>query len=117
VITYQTFYGEMLTVLPEFASIYAANMAANDGDVQPHPLMKDFEKFFVKAFHGGQKGLVNRSVKFLEQAMVADDSRVPELIRVSFLENLLLEDDLGSLRAILGSRLQDQLAIIEKKNR
>src|SRR5262249_9178495 len=105
----------MLTVLPEFASIYVANMNANDGDVQPHPLMKDFEKFSVKAFRGGQRGLVNRSVNFLEQAMAADDSRVPELIRVSFLENLMLEDDLSNLRGVLGSRLQDQLAILEKK--
>lgn len=114
-ITYQTFYGELLTVLPEFASIYAANLAASDGDVQPHPLMKEFEKFFVKAFQANQKSVVNRIVKFLENAMASDDGRVGELVRVSFLENLLLEDDLAALRAILGSRCQDQLAIIEKK--
>ena len=113
-ITNQTFFGELLTVLPEFASIYAANLAASDGDVQPHPLMKEFEKVFVKAFQGGQKGVVNRSVKFLELALASDDSRVPELIRVSFLENLLTEEDLAGIRATLGSRLQDQLAIIEK---
>lgn len=113
-ITYQTFYGELLTVLPEFAPIYGANLAASDGDVAPHPLMKEFEKFFVKAFRGNQKSLVTRSVRFLESAMASDDSRVPELIRVSFLENLFLEEDLAAMRPVLGSRLQDQLAIIEK---
>jgi hypothetical protein len=114
-ITYQTFFGELLTVLPEFASIYAANLAASDGDVQPYPLMKEFEKFFVKAFTSNQKGIVNRSVKFLESAMSSDDGRVGELVRVSFLENLLVEDDLAGLRAVLGSRCQDQLALIENK--
>jgi hypothetical protein len=113
-ITNQTFFGEMLTVIPEFASIYAANLAASDGEVAPHPLLKEFTKFFLDAFRADRKKLVERCVRFLEQAMASDDSRVPELIRISFLENLLLADDLNGVRKVLGSRLQDQLAKLEK---
>ena len=84
----------------------------NDGEVLPHPLMSDYERWAEQALHAGEAG-VSEFLDVLEDAYRNGGDEVENLISVSFLEHLPRPGEPGAeIRDLLGPLLRKQLGVI-----
>lgn len=83
----------------------------NNGEVPPHVLMSDYERWAESALTGDPQ--LSDFLEFLEDAYGSAGLEVDELISVSFLEHLPRLGQPGAeLRQLVGPRLQQQLRVI-----
>jgi hypothetical protein len=88
------------------------HLVDNDGEVLPHPLMSEYERWAEAAWQSGDPEL-RPFLDLLEDAYATGDAEIEELISVSFLEHLPRIGHRGSdIRELLGPTLQKQLAAI-----
>jgi hypothetical protein len=84
----------------------------NDGELLPHVLMAEYERWAENAFAARDPELPE-FLEFLEDAYRSGGSEVEELISVSFLEHLPRPGQrCAELRELVGPRLQEQLRVI-----
>jgi hypothetical protein len=108
--TYESFAAELCAVVPGFDRVYDEHVADYD-EVLPHVLLGDLGRFLSNevAVHGPQSAALKQAMDALEQGMQSDDPRLEELIAVSFLENLDVDDpSFPVIRKLLGPRLEEQ---------
>lgn len=84
----------------------------NNGEVLPHVLMADYERWAESALATGDPQL-SEFLDFLEEAYGSGGPEVEELIAVSFLEHIPRPGEPRSeLRELVGPRLKQQLRVI-----
>ncbi len=128
----QTFIAQMLTEIPELQPVYDEHMKFYHDELLSHLLLWDVTRFIVAAYNRATtadpdakqwRGVVDRSLTFMEQAIGNSDYQVWNLIAVSFVENLLpvaddeiktdSEDDAvkayKAIKPLLGPKLREQL--------
>lgn len=97
----------------ELQPLLAEHLKEQDGEVLPHLLMADLERWAEAELGKGQEGSrasVQAVLEFLEDAYATQGDEVEELIAVSFLEHLPRAGEPGSeLRTMVGPRLAEQL--------
>ena len=108
---------QLLDRVPELGSLYDEHIQDNN-ELLPHVFFGDVTRYVVQEMRCRESQPsqpVQRILSFLEQCMVSGDEQVNELISVSFLENLLGEDDvLANLKKLMGPNLAREFAAYEK---
>jgi RNAse (barnase) inhibitor barstar len=87
-IAYETVHEDLVAAVPEFRPVLEEHLVDQDGAVLPHVLFSDLTRFVLSARQRGDDEDVARSLAFLERAAHSDDSRVRNLVGVSFVENI-----------------------------
>ena len=108
-LTYESFPGQF-RALPGFDRVYDEHIAAND-ELLPHVLFGDLVRFLSSEveLHGPESPTLKQAMRLLEQGMANGDTRVQELVAVSFLENLERDDaSFSAIRALFGPALAAQ---------
>ena len=121
-ITYDSFVPKLLAELPGFKRIYDEHLQAYD-EVLPHVLVGDLTRYVIASYRqmstdttGKARQVVDRALALLEQSTQSSDSRLQELVSVSFLENLQQADeDYDGIKALLGPHLEKELAHYESE--
>jgi hypothetical protein len=108
---------QLLDRIPELNSAYEEHIRDN-GELLPHVFLGGVTRFVVREMRSQEASPskpVQRIIEFFEQCMASGDEQVIELISVSFLENLLGEDDvLPNLKKLMGPNLVRQFEAFEK---
>ncbi|WP_214415229.1 DUF7674 family protein [Sphaerisporangium fuscum] len=86
-LSYERIADLLIAEVPEFAPVVQEHVACDD-EVLQHVLFGDLTRFVLKAHQCGDDAVVGRCLAFLEQAMMASDLRLRELVAVSFVENV-----------------------------
>jgi hypothetical protein len=96
----------------ELREILDEHLRDNGGELLPHVLMADYERWAEGAI-GRADAELGDLLDFLEAAYQTGDPELEELISVSFLEHLPRAREPGSeLRELLGPTLKRQLRVI-----
>ena len=108
---------QLLDRVPDLKSTYDEHLRDNH-ELLPHMFLGDVTRFVVREMRSQEarpSKPVRRIIEFFEQCMASGDEQVIELISVSFLENLLGEDDiLANLKKLMGPNLAKQFEAFEK---
>lgn len=121
-LTYDNFIAVLLKTVPAIKTMYEKHLKLY-GNVLPHVLMGDITRFTVNLCnksrqHGKDSGLLrtlSKILKIFEDAIVSSDSKLQELISVSFLENLDSESKVyNKIKKLLGPHLKKEMQIYEK---
>ncbi len=115
-LTFETFPNQLRTAVPGFDRVYDDHVAEY-GDVLPHVLLGELVRFLSTeaGTHGPESAVLKQAMLLLERGMGSPDSRVQELVAVSFLENLDPDDPaFPVLRNLFGVRLERQYRQYEK---
>lgn len=84
----------------------------NEGEILPHPLMSEYERWAEGALHSDDSRL-SEFLEVLEEAYTSGGDEIENLVSVSFLEHLPPPGETGSeIRERLGPALRRQLALI-----
>jgi hypothetical protein len=114
--TYDSFPATLRGAVPGFDRVYDEHVADYDEPL-PHVLLGDLVRFLSNEveLHGSEATALRQAMPLLEQAMEGGDARLEELIAVSFVENLRVEDpSFPVIRSLLGPRLEEQLKRFEQ---
>jgi hypothetical protein len=116
--TYANVCQRLVEEVPELGGVLREHLADNFNELLPHLFFYDVTRVVVDncgrvalSASGNELGVVTRIVAFMEQAMSAPDELVPNLVGVSFVENL--SDELDVVRQIYahcGPKLRKELA-------
>jgi hypothetical protein len=110
------FTGALVYRFQELLPLLEQHLSDQDGEVLPHLLMADVERWSTQAAVSGsseQLRVVKRLISFLERAFSEGGDDVQELIAVSFLEHLPRPSEPGAeIRDQLGPNLKKQLEMI-----
>lgn len=120
VLTYENFFKQLLSKVPSFLPIYEEHIKDND-ELLHHVLMGGLTRFCIQLYREGDKGgdrekktILRDVLKLLEQGLLSSDTKLQELISVSFLENLgQADEDYQSMRELLGPTLLNELRALE----
>ncbi len=121
-LTYENFVDMLLETVPEFQPIYNEHMIDYE-ELLTHVLMGDFVRFLFDAYSKSVsatrtserwKTVIIDSLDVMEEAIVAKDPKLRNLISVSFLENLSPDENnqmetYQSLKLLLGPNLRKEL--------
>jgi hypothetical protein len=77
---------ELLVALPEFRPTFDEHLA--DYGVLPHVLFGDLTRFVLAAHERGDTNVEERSLAFLDRALLEGDKDVQNLVAGSFVENV-----------------------------
>jgi hypothetical protein len=116
-LTYETFPELLRQAVLGFDRVYEEHLADYD-EVLPHVLLGDLVRFLSQEIErdGPESAALKQVVPLMERAMGSADSRLQELVAVSFLENLEAEDPgFGAVRCLFGPRLEEQYAKYERR--
>jgi hypothetical protein len=104
--------GALAWQFPQLREVLDEHLRDNDGEILPHVVMADYERWAETALERSEPQLRD-FLKVLEDAYGSGDEQLQELISVSFLEHIPRPDERGSkLREIVGPKLQEQLHVI-----
>jgi hypothetical protein len=104
--------GALAWRIPGLCERLDEHLRDNTGEILPHVLMADYERWAESALQKADPRL-SEFLDFLENAYRSGGPKVEELISVSFLEHLPRPGEPGSqLREMLGPALQKQLGVI-----
>jgi hypothetical protein len=104
----EIFFEGLADRVPEFA-VVRDEFVRTFGEVIPHPLMGDLERFVAQRSHDPR--LVDAVLGYLEEWMNSYDEYIVELISVSFLEGMdPSEPTYDVLRSRMGPLLLAELA-------
>jgi hypothetical protein len=104
--------GALAWRIPALHRALDEHLSDNNGEILPHPLMSEYERWAERAF-ANRDSQLSTFLDFLEDAYRNGGAEVEELISVSFLEHLPRPGESGSqLRDLIGPTLQRQLAEI-----
>ncbi|MFH0899680.1 MAG: hypothetical protein V2A73_03500 [Pseudomonadota bacterium] len=101
---------ELRARVPGFAQVYEEHIRDYD-EVLPHVLLGELVRFLADEIrsHGQQSTALCEAMELLERGMGSLDSRLQELIAVSFLENLEPQDEaFATISSMFGPRLREQ---------
>lgn len=100
------FIEELLDAVPELRALYEEHMADNDS-LLPHVFMGDIARFAIaNAADPRHRPTLARLLGRLEDGLRAEEEGVRELIRASFVENLLGEHTtVKRLKPLMGFNL------------
>ena len=112
-LAYSVIHEQLVQAVPEFEHELAAHLEENFGKPLPHVLFGDLTRFVLAAYAAGDADLVERCLRFLEEAMGASDNMVRNLVQVSFVENVrpwdpAMELFVGSWQALLRAEAERQ---------
>lgn len=106
------FLGALAWRFPPLLEALDEHLCDNDGEILPHPLMSNYERWAERALEADDPQLSD-FLDFLEESYILRGDDVEELISVSFLEHLSRPGEPGSkLRDLVGPTLQKQLRVI-----
>jgi hypothetical protein len=108
-IDYDALPRQLCVAIPGFDRVHDEHVADHD-EVLPHLLMADLVRFLCDEVRvsGAQSVVLRRAMELLELAMGSQDSRVEELLSVSFVENLDPEDpSVAAIRSTFGPKLEE----------
>jgi hypothetical protein len=106
------FLGALAWRFPPLRAALDEHLADNGGEILPHPLMSEYERWAERALRAGDPSLTE-FLDFLEEAYNSAGAEIEELISVSFLEHLPRPGEPHSeLRDLVGPALARQLAVI-----
>ena len=128
-VDYGNFVQTLLHKVPEFQPTYHQHVVEFD-EVLPHVLMGDFTRFFYLAYLRSNednpdaqkwRNVVRDSLGLLEEAISSSDSRLRNLISVSFLENLVpsiegkaeQQQTYKQVKELLGPKLREELQLYD----
>lgn len=102
----EPFIERLLLAIPELKPVYAEHLADNDV-LLPHVFMGDVTRFIVAELDQTRDAdVVSRLLHYLESELNAGNADAIELIRASFVENLMGEEAaINKLRPLMGSAL------------
>jgi hypothetical protein len=104
--------GALAWRFPELRERLDEHLDDNNGEVLPHVVMADYERWAESALASSDPQL-SEFLDLLEDAYRSGGPEVEELISVSFLEHLPRPGKAGSqLRELVGPALQQQLGVI-----
>lgn len=104
--------GALAWEVPVLRDALHEHLDENDGEVLPHLLMADYERWAETAVATDDPRLA-RLLALLEGAYGSGGAQAQELISVSFLEHLPRPGEPGSeLRHMVGPRMAEQLRVI-----
>ena len=121
ILSYETVLNRLLAEVPELRPLYDEHLHDND-EALPHVFLGEVTRYVMQLVRElDQTHDLNfldplaRVLSFLENAMISPDTRVQELVSVSFLENLDPADDRYTrLKALLGPNLRRELKAYDK---
>lgn len=104
------FIQEMIRRVPELKAIYSEHMNDN-GELLPHVFMGDVARFSIKAATVTESSLsVKLILDLLEDGLSSENFEITTLILVSYVENLLGEQEaVRFLKPLMGHRLKNAL--------
>lgn len=104
--------GSLAWRFPALRMALNEHLAANRGEILPHPLMSEYERWAQRAVLEDDAQL-STFLSALEDAYVTGGDEIENLIAVSFLEHLPRPGEAGSeIRDRLGPAMQHQLDVI-----
>ena len=109
-LTYNGFIDLLRSAVPGVENLYREHIADNEELLQ-HVLLGDLTRFVLNEAetHGKDGAVLRQIMPLLEAGMGSNDEKLQELIAVSFLENLLPEDDgFDVVRPWFGPKLEEQ---------
>lgn len=108
------FVGALCYQFRELIPILEEHLDEQEGEVLPHLLMADIERWAEKAVSDPQeRSLLERVLGFIELEYPGADEETQELIVVSFLEHFPRPNCPGAeLRSLVGPNLRRELEII-----
>ncbi|MCP9488807.1 MAG: YtzH-like family protein [Solirubrobacteraceae bacterium MAG38_C4-C5] len=107
------FLGALAWRFPFLRDTLDEHLSDNDGEVLPHPLMSEYERWAERALQASDPQLSD-FLGALEDAYRSGSDIVEELVSVSFLEHVPRLQEPGSeLRDLVGPALRRQLGVIE----
>ena len=120
-----SFVDHLLSMVPELRRVYEEHLSENE-ELLPHVFLGDVTRFVITEFRKGRSDrgeptldtrVLDRILDLLERAMKSSDTRLRELVSVSFLENLdqAGRDYLG-IKGLLGPALVKELAQYERQH-
>lgn len=116
-LTYENIVCRLLEEVPDVRGVYDDHLKDYD-ELLPHVFFGDLTRYVIGRFRIPSSALdsnVTRILDVLERAMTASDSKLRELVSVSFLENL---DQAGesyeSVKKSLGPSLRRELLTYER---
>lgn len=103
----KNFVERLLRIVPELKVVYAEHLADNDNTLLPHVFMGDVVRFIVaKANGAGELPILQKLTQHLESELDAGSAEATELIRASFVENLIGEKvTVDKLKPLMGANL------------
>jgi hypothetical protein len=107
-IDYDTLPRQLCVAIPGFDRVHDEHVADYD-EVLPHLLMADLVRFLCDEVRvsGAQSAVLRQAMELLELAL-NQDSRVEELLSVSFIENLDPEEpSVAAIRSTFGPKLEE----------
>jgi hypothetical protein len=103
---------KLLELVPELQPVYDEHISDNH-ELLPHVFMGDVTRYVVQRVCSGEEEEeqpVMRIIDHLEQCMATGDDQVKELVSVSFVENLLGNDNaLAKLKDVMGPALAKEV--------
>lgn len=100
-----TFIEKLVQKVPELKGVYKEHLSDND-NVLPHVLMGDVTRFAIAATLAGNREMLSRLLKCLDNHLRTGSDELKELIVVSFVENLIGETAaLEVMKPLMGSTL------------
>jgi hypothetical protein len=105
-----SFIEELLRRVPDLSPIYEEHLADNDG-LLPHVFMGDVTRFAIaSADERPRQSSVSTLFGYLEEGLRSGSGEVKELIRASFVENLIGETAaLMVLKPLMGQELKTEV--------
>lgn len=104
--------GALAWRFPALRDTVDEHLSDNDGEILPHPLMSEYERWAERALQANDPQLSD-FLGALEDAYRSGGDDVEELISVSFLEHVPRPQEPGSeLRELVGPALRQQLGVI-----
>lgn len=102
----ETFIEKLLLVAPELNTVYDEHVADNDM-LLPHVFMGDVTRFVVDQASGVRNlSVVQRILDYFETELRSGSTESIELIRASFVENLIGEAmAVDTIKALMGTQL------------
>lgn len=103
----ELFIERLLRTVPELKVVYAEHLADNDNMLLPHVFMGDVVRFIVaEANSADGLPILQKLTQHLESELGAGSAEATELIRASFVENLIDEKvTVDKLKPFMGSNL------------
>jgi hypothetical protein len=120
-LSYGNFIDLLLQKVPELRPLRDEHIRQYD-ELLPHVFFGELTRYVIDQVRAERDGTaqggpepVARILDFLERAMISSDTKVQELVSVSFLENLDQSDEAyAKLKALLGPTLKRELASYER---
>lgn len=111
--TGELFIERLLRLAPELKGAYEEHLVDNDM-LLPHVFMGDVTRFVVAAAEGrDDHAVVQRILDYLENELKAGEAESLELIRASFVENLIGESTVvNKLKPMMGPGLRREIEAI-----